>query len=130
MPVYSGSLPTLHRRAQRATIDNRRARLWFPPRCHTNEQAEVMDEGFETPRGHPSPGLLIHRFPRWEVDWQHPPRRSSAHDLAQRMSPLGCGLRQQAQIGRDEGPFLITDIAWIGTSVHASDYTRLATAVH
>src|SRR5262249_3479428 len=110
---------------------------WFPPRCHTNEQAEAMDEGFETPRGHPSLGLLIHRFPRWEVDWQHPPRRSSAHDAAQRvedlaqlMSPLGCGLRQQAQIGRDEGPFLITDIARIGTSVHAPYFTRLATSVH
>jgi hypothetical protein len=64
------------------TIDNGRAGLWVPPRRHMYEQGEVMDDSFETLRGHPPPGLLIDHFPSWEVDWQHPPRRASAHHPA------------------------------------------------
>ncbi len=125
VPVDSSARPTLHRRAQRATIDDGNAGLRASSGSGTHQQAQVMDHGFKAPGGDPASRLLIHRLPRRKVGGQPSPRRARAHhvahgveDLAQIMATLRRRLGQQAQLGRDELPFFIADITGIGASVH------------
>jgi len=125
LPVNSCPLSTLHRRAQRATIDDDSAGLRAASGRRPHEQAQIMDDGFKAPSGDPAAHLLVDRLPRRKVGRRPAPRRAGAHHgahgvehLAQVMATLRCGLGQQAQLGRDKSPFFITDIAGIGASGH------------
>jgi hypothetical protein len=80
----------------------------------------------KTPDPRTAARLLIQRFPRQKVGRQPAPGHACPHDIAHRVehlaplvSSLGRGLRQQAQIGRDKGPFVVTHATGIRTSFHA-----------
>lgn len=80
-----------------------------------------MDHGLEAAGLDPALGLLIDQGPGREVMGNEPPGSSGAdhpargiEDLTQVMPALASIQREKREVGRNKGPFLITDIGRVG----------------
>jgi hypothetical protein len=97
-----------------------------------------MNDGLEAAGGQPAAGLLVDHLPRREVLGHIPPRRASAddsqegiEDVPEAVLALAGVLGQEAEIGDDESPFGVGDIAGIGlVSDHTLNYVVYYTKVH
>lgn len=80
--------------------------------------AEIVHDGLEASGGEPAAGLLVDRFPGREVPGQVTPGGAGTDEPTQRVkdvtlaSPsLASVLRQETEIGSDELPLSVGDIA-------------------
>jgi hypothetical protein len=80
-----------------------------------------MGDGLEILRAQPALRLLVDCLPAREVMRQHAPLRPGADqpaqavvDFTQVVFALQGVRRNQAQVGRDERPFIVGDIGWVG----------------
>jgi hypothetical protein len=85
-----------------------------------------MHHGLERASTQPALGLLLTRFPRWQVVGHHPPRRTrpckpvqAIEHFAQRVRALECLRSHERQIRGDKGLFIVTDTAGVGFTSHA-----------
>ena len=107
------------------------------PSANRRIGAEVVDDGLEASRGEPAAGLLVDGLPRGEVLGQVAPGGAAAdqpsrgvEDIAQVVDALAGVLGEQAEIGDDELPFGVRDVAGVGlVSDHTLNYAG-PTKVH
>ena len=116
-------------RLHRAAVEDRGGGLGVTPGGEAEHGAEVVDDRLEASGGEPAPGLLVDHLPGREVLGEVAPRGSGPHrpaqgveDVAEVMDPLAGILRQQTEIGQDEFPIGVGDVAGVGSgSDHALD---------
>ena len=97
-----------------------------------------MDDGLEAAGGEPAAGLLIDHLPGREVLGQVTPGGAAAddptegvEDVAEVVDALAGVLGQQAEIGPDELPLGVGDVAGVGlVSDHTLNYAGNWTKVH
>jgi hypothetical protein len=121
VPVPAGPRAALQHALQRAAVEDRRARLAAAPGRQAQQRAQVGGERRDDARLHQAAGLGMHDVPGGQVVGQPAPGGASAHDPASRVEDLAQGvaalrrvLAHQRQVGGDEGPFLVADVALIG----------------
>ena len=125
-PVIAGPGAALRRGRPRAAGQDRCRRLLCAAFGQPQHDAQVMHHRFERASTQPALGLLIHRCPRRQVIWHHPPRRprpcqpaQAIEHFAQRMGALGRLFSHERQIWGDKRPFIVTHIAGVGFPFHA-----------
>jgi hypothetical protein len=91
----------------------------------------------EDPGGQPPLRLLVDGLPGWEVVGQHPPGGAGPHDppqgvedLAQVVGALGRVSADQGEVGGDEGPLLVGNVAWVRFSCSYARMLALQPKVH
>jgi hypothetical protein len=128
---------TLGRRLQHAAIENGGSGLAFAPFDSAQQQAQVLHHRLEGAGRQPALRLLINDVPGRQIMRHHAPSRSRAHHPAQAVIhfsqailSLSGILGQQRQIRRDESPFVVAHITWVGISrVHATILAWLPTRI-
>ena len=113
-------------------------RLGLPAGGEAEDGAEVVDDRLEAAGGEPAAGLLVDHLPGGEVLGQVAPRGAGAdepaqgvEDVAEVVDPLAGVLGQEAEIGDDELPFGVGDVAGVGlVSDHTLNYAGNWTKVH
>ena len=116
--VISGPGAALDSGLDRAAVECHGRRLGAAAVGEPEDGAEVVDDGLEAVGGQPSAALLIDGLPGWEVLGEIAPGRTgtddvsqAVEDIAERMLALAGILGKQAQIGDDELPLGIRDVA-------------------
>ena len=100
------------------------------PSANAEHGAEVVDDGLEAAGGEPAAGLLVDRLPGGEVLGQVAPGGAAAdepaegvEDVAEVVDALAGVLGEQAEVGDDELPFGVGDVAGVGlVSDHTLNY--------
>src|SRR5271165_937025 len=135
--VVAGPTSALGCGLHRATVEDGGGRLGLLAGGEAEHGAEVVDHGLEAAGGQPAATLLVDHLPGREVLGQVAPRRAGANDppqavedVAEVIDPLAGVLGQEAEIGDDEFPFGVGDIAGIGlvsdhTLFYAGDWTKV-----
>ena len=104
----------------------------------SEHRAEVVDDRLEAPGGEPPAGLLIDHLPGREVLRQVPPGGAAAdqppggvEDVSEVVDALAGVLGQEAEVGDDELPFRVRDVAGVRfVSDHTLNYVAHCTKVH
>jgi hypothetical protein len=119
--VVAGPTPALASGLHRAAVEDGRRRLRPLAGDEAEDGAEVVDDGLEAAGLQPAAALLVVRRPGGEVLGQVAPRRAGADDPAQAVEDiaevilaLGGILGQQAEVGDDELPLGVGNIAGVG----------------
>ena len=138
VPVVAGAAAALGGRLQRAAVEDRGRRLGLPPGGEAEDGPQVVDDGLEAAGGQPAAGLLVDRRPGREVGREVTPGGAGAdepaqgvEDVAEVMLTLAGVLGQQAEVGQDELPFGVGDVAGVGLVCdHTLNYAHTWTTVH
>ena len=113
-------------------------RLGIPALGEAEHGAEVVDDGLEAAGGEPAAGLLVDRRPGREVLGDVTPLGAGAddpaegvEDVAEAVLALAGVLGEQAEVGQDELPLGVGDVAGVGlVSDHTLNYVADWTKVH
>ena len=124
LSIRNCSLSALYR-PRCATIRNRWACLWLASSGRVVPQTQIRDDIVLAAGDDPTAWWLVNYFPGRQVSGQSSPRHAGpdqiandVEDLRQLITSLRGSLQQQTEVRRDEGTFLIADIAEIGTPDH------------
>jgi hypothetical protein len=133
VPVETGTATAFRRRLQRSPVQNRRRRLWIAIHNQACNHSQVVRDLLEHSGVVPSTGLLVHRRPRRKIMPQHPPLAARLDDVAdaveqltRRVDALRSIFPHQGQIGNQEFPFRIRDIARIARPCFAHNTKIIA----
>src|SRR5262249_13703986 len=128
----------LGRGLDRAAVEDGGGGLRLLAGDEAEEGAEVVDDRLEAAGGQPAAGLLVDHRPGGGVLGQGAPRRARAddppqavEDIAEVVDPLSGILGQETEIGHDEFPLGVGDVAGVGlVSDHTLSYDGDWTKVH
>ena len=135
--VVAGPPAALGGGPQRAAVEDRGGRLGVAAVGEPEDGAEVVDDGLEAAGGEPAAGLLVDGLPGGEVLGQVAPGGAAAdqpprgvEDVAEVVDALAGVLGEQAEVGDDELPFGVRDVAGVGlVGDHTLNYVD-TTKVH
>ena len=142
VPVVPGSVSTLGCALHGLTIEDGGRRLGIAALGEPQDEAQIIGDGLEAASLDPTLGLLVDRFPTWEIMGQHAPGGPSPdhpaqgiEDFPQLMLALRRVFGHQREIGSHEGPFGVTDIGGVGLTMkvgctHPSSLATPPTQVH
>jgi hypothetical protein len=136
--VVAGPAAALDGRPEHAAVEDRGGGLAAPALGQPEHGPEVVDDGLEAAGIEPAAGLLVDRLQGREVLGQEPPGGAGADDppqgvegVAEAMDVLAGVLGQEAEVGDDERPLGVRDIAGVELmSDHTLSYAIYWAKVH
>src|SRR5215212_4473771 len=120
VPVVAAPMAALRGRSQRARVQYSSRRIGRPALRKWQDYAQIVDHLLEHSRFEPSLRLLVDRLPWWQVVGHVSPRGAGSdhppepiQHLAQVVSALGRVLPNEREVGSDEPPLLVGNVAWL-----------------